>query len=1357
MVKTFPLLPSQMGVWLACSRKPASTAYNLPSAVPFDQEMDEHRLGRALRQVIDVRPMLRTRLVWNDDGQLTQFADPKMVIGIKMRRMKEEEASQYMEDGFVRPFDLLSGQPLCRFEIIKTERHCWLLSDFHHIIADGFTITHCFYASDLSDALAGNPLADEQDGQYAYAEQLSWQKDTPAYLRGKAYYENVFSGERFTVVPGSAVHGKEVPRCISSSCWVGRGQVDKWCADHEVSSNLLFMGAFNVVLSRLCRQPKVAYATMNHGRVNHALRKAYGMFVRTVPVICQVDECLGVTDLISGLRASLLSSMRHAAYPYTDFCRDHVSSPAVLFGFQGEQISEWLQVDGMRVKGVQLARSGDNAGWSCVIYCDDHHYEIRVEASSGQYTPEDLRMFASCVRTAVCSMMSDSVRLISEVDIVDAQQRDTIMSLSAGEHLSYDEKKTFFDFFLQQVRARPEKVAVSDGTCCLTYGELERKSRRLAGWMRKTGVRAGDFVGIEAVPSCRFMVMVLASMRIGATYFPIDQTWPPSIRQQILEDARPTVVLGMEALEEQEQEVAPEMFNSASPSATAYMIYTSGTTGHPKGVMVSHAALCNLIHFIVHQWRIDADSRISCHSSLAFDGSVEDLFPVLTVGGTLYIMPESVRHSPAAIHRFLEEHAITGGCYTTAMIPIFDGHHHPQLTYLCFGGDKMTHVPDTGCCVYNTYGPTEFTVDATFYECNPCQPDDVIPIGRPVSNCAAFVVDADLRLLPIGAVGELCLSGRQMAQGYWHLPQLTAERFVNCGFTNEKIYRTGDLARWNNNGQLEFWGRIDHQVKINGYAVTLEEVEHVVARLDGVHTVCAKALSLHANPCLAVYFTADAPLDTQKMMDTLRQTCPSYSIPAFLIQVDDWPLNAHGKIDRDALPDPLDHGQRPYVPPSNEWERRLASLFAQVLGVDRVGANDHFFDLGGTSLQAMLLVAEAEKAGLSIDYGWVFDHPTPRALARIMLSDNASGYRVSDYDYTAIHEMLRLSVKDCGGKEDSGHLTGEVLLTGSTGFLGIHVLKECLEKGARVCCVVRASTDEEAGIRLRETYHYYFGTAFDEHLCRVISSDLCDVGFFQRLPRSGICQVINCAADVRHFAPHETLMRINTEAVDALAGYCLKVGARLVQVSTVSVAGYDTTGQGNTLTEGDLYIRQVFGDPYSYSKFLAERIVLGRMLNEGLDARIMRVGNLWRRSDGMLPRQVANNAFHAMTQLFFRIGAVPRSMAERMVDLSPVDKVAAAVTWLSGCHDGPRVFHVVNPDVCEIRSLPRRLGIGFDEWKVIDDDLFRQLAARESLGEGLQGMLGKILQPSQMEESPVANRYDIRLTEEWLERIGIHW
>ena len=1288
---TYPILDSQLGILLACGSRPASTAWNLPSVIEFDKTVSAMQLLEAVGRICDARTELHIQFVRTEAGEIRQYADRTMPIPFDVKRMTDEEAEQYMQEGFVRPFTLFGKEALCRFEVVETDTRVLLLSDLHHSIADGFTIAGRLMGNDVPAAYGHRPLLMPRMTLFDWAQHEHEMLRTPVYERDKAFYQELFADCDATHLfsTTSDAWGKR----LSTSFRFGINSIEKWCQARHASAHHLLMAAFCLTLSKLSHQKRVVFSTINHGRYDKKLSEAYGMFVNTVPFLADIDAEMTVADLMAQIRRRLMQSMRHHTYPYTHFYQDTGIIPRISFGFQSNEVIEQAIIDGRRFRGWQLTGNETANDLSVTVYTTPTDYEVRVDASDALYTLTDLKRFGDAMHECLVQLMQDDKQPIGYIDLIDKAQKAKVMALSAGERIDHCHGETVVSLFLRQATTTPEAVAIDDTRQALTYRTLEQLSGTLAHWLTSQGVGAGTFVGIDTKPCCAFLVGALAIMRAGGAYVPIDPDLPPKRRQHILHEAAISIILDESTINHIAKTHQPsDVADHSQPQGAAYMIYTSGTTGMPKGVVVSHEALTNLILFCVRRWPLTPESRIACHADLAFDASVEDLFPVLTVGGCVMPVPEEIRTDIDALAQFINDHHITGGCYTTSFGVALTKTHQLNVDYLCLGGERLLVNPEVNGRVYNTYGPTEFTVDATYYELEKDKPYRNIPIGRPLDNCHAFVTDPFGCLLPQGAVGELWLAGPQTAIGYWNDPVLSSEKFTECRFHKGHVFHTGDLVRWNEEGLLEFVGRTDSQVKIDGIRVNTEEIERRLLDIPTITHSTVTVQEMNGKPRLVAYYTSEGTITEEEISKILRQWLPPQMIPTRIIPLKEMPLTPSGKTDKRHLPHPMPtaiHGEAP----SSAIEVSLCTLFGELLGEENVAATDNFFLLGGTSLMAMQLVAEARKKGIGLTYSDIFAHPTPRSLGTFLTQgDHAREADITPYDYQAIDNLLSQSEPKTGA---APHRGGTLLLTGSTGFLGIHLLRRLLHSGMlQVTCMIRCRDKEEAMQRLSDRWKYYFGdTSLGSYKIDIVYGDLTDPSSIRALADHHFDVVVNCAADIRYFAKDDNIHRVNEIGVEHLAQACIDTNATLIHISTLSVSGFDAQGGIPTLTPQQLFFHQHFIDQYSKSKFMAERHLLEKMAHGKLKGTVIRLGHLMPSTISKKPPLFATEdlltaALHAMRDM----GAVPAAARHIKVGAVDVDLAAARIEDIINAPTIRPVWHVGDEHAQSLKDLAERLA-----------------------------------------------------------------
>ena len=545
-------------------------------------------------------------------------------------------------------------------------------------------------------------------------------------------------------------------------------------------------------------------------------------------------------------------------------------------------------------------------------------------------------------------------------------------------------------------------------------------------------------------------------------------------------------------------------------------------------------------------------------------------------------------------------------------------------------------------------------------------------------------------------VGELYIGGRGVARGYNNLDEMTRERFIDYTSvlegTTERIYKSGDYAKWLTDGDVVILGRTDHQIKLRGLRIELGEIENVMLKVAGMKKVVILIRKLNDKEHLCAYYTADREIAPEDLKAEISRSLTQYMVPTAYLQLAEMPMTPNGKTDVKALPEPQLAVTSAYVAPANDTERTFCDIFAGILQMDKVGATDNFFELGGTSLVVTRVIIEADKAGMHVAYGDVFANPTPRQLARLITGESVteSTDEVSAFDYTAINNLLQRNTLG-NFRQGERQPLGNVLLTGATGYLGIHILHDLIASdAAHIYCLVRGKSQSKAESRLRTLLYYYFSQSYKELFGERLHVILGDVtGDLASLVQGAAAEgdtpvqidtVFNCAAVVKHFSKGTEIEDVNIGGARRCVEFCLQTSARLVHISTASTRGlWAGEVKDDVFTEQRFYMGQYLGNQYIYSKFMAERVILDAVALHGLSAKIMRVGNLAARStDGEFQANFSTNSFMGRIRVYNMLGCCPYSMRNKRVEFSPINEVAHAIVLLASTPKACTVFHPYN-------------------------------------------------------------------------------
>ncbi|WP_158839338.1 non-ribosomal peptide synthase/polyketide synthase [Saccharothrix deserti] len=980
----FDQSPAQRRLWFLDQFEPGGTEYVTPTALRLHGPLDLAALGRALNGLVARHESLRTTF---DDGVQVVHEPFDVALAVEdgsWEAVLREEVST--------PFDLRQG-PLFRTRLVRVapEEHVLVLT-LHHIVTDGWSTS--VLARDLGALYAGEelpPLAVQ------YVDYTAWQPEPPVdywatRLAGVPPLELPTDRPRAAVRgTAGAMHEFTVPAPVAKA-------VKALAAEHGDTLFTALLAATKVLLARYTGQDDIAVGTAVSGRGRAELDDVVGLFVNTVVLRSTVDLRRSFAELLADVRTTVRDGFAHqdvpfervveAVRPERDPSRNALFDVMVLLQNTGSEVPE---LPGLRVEEVRLPLLTSLCDVTFEFGESDGVLRGAVEYSTDLFDADTVDRMSRHLVALLAGITARPDRPLAEVPLLLGDEPD-------GHGVRLDVPDTTFPaLFEAQVRRTPHATALVCGDTRLTYAEVDARADRLAHHLIAAGAVAERAVAVSLPRSADSVVAILAVHKAGAVYLPIDPDLPRERVDFLLRDANPALVLDavpdfsgqdLATLPDTSPDV-PVRPDTVRPEQAAYVIYTSGSTGKPKGVVVEHRQLANLLHN--HRRTFGGDTvpmKVAHTAMFSFDTALEGVL-LMADGHELHVITDEVRLEPTALVRYVRDHRIDMVDFTPShlqqLLPagLLDGGHAPRIVTL--GGEALPEslwrelAASPRTTAHNFYGPTETTVDAVS---TPVTGDRPL-IGRPLANLVARVLDTDLQPVPVGVPGELFIGGAQVARGYLNRPGLTAQRFLPDPFgpSGSRMYRTGDRVRWVGD-QLEYLGRDDDQVKIRGFRVELGEVEAALLHHPDVTQAAVTAREHNGHQRLVAY-TAGTATD---LAGWLKQRLPDYLVPSAFVPLDALPLTPSGKVDRRALPAPTftDAG---YVAPEAGVAATLADIWAEVLGVERVGARDNFFALGGDSILSMQVVSRARQAGLKLTSKDVFLRQTVADLALAVTDD----------------------------------------------------------------------------------------------------------------------------------------------------------------------------------------------------------------------------------------------------------------------------------------------------------------------------------------------------------------------------------
>ena len=1029
-----PLSLTQQRLWFIYQLDPQSPAYNIARAWRLQGPLNTQALTTSLNLIVARHEALRTTFR-EIAGQPVQIIEPVKPFTLQEHDFSfyspsqlDEEIERFLTDEQLIPFDLLAG-PLLRFTLIRCASDDYVLTfTVHHIVFDGTSLKNfCLELSLCYQAtLAGQPTPlaplPIQYQDFAYWQQNHLPKDKLASQL--AFWKEQLQGAPLVFeLPSDLTRPKEN---------TGAGNVQTFTIPSHVISQLkqliqpqgvtmftALLVVFQILLARYTGQRNLLVGIPIAGRTHTAIEALMGFFVNTLVLRMQLCEPLTFHDILKQVRKTCLNAYRHQDVPFEKLVevlkpiRDPGRHPVVQTIFQLRKASD-LQLHFPELTAYPFPVKKRTGNFDLHMVCEETASGLQgfLYYPQALYADDAIARFVKHYQILLEALLANAEKPVSQIPFLTEAEKQQQIIVWHNTTTTSPKDISLPTLFEEQVAQRPEAVAVVSGTEQLTYGQLNARANQLAHYLQRQGIGPEARVGVCLERGLDLIVSLLAILKAGGAYVPLDPSYPAERLGYIMEDAEISLLITKTALQEGlpihsshvidvetiwasiHQEAETNLNSEVTPENLAYVIYTSGSTGKPKGVLISHRGLANIGAEQQHILGVRPDSRVLQFASASFDASVFELVMALQSGATLCMGQEEALQPGNPLLNFLREQAITVVTFPPSVLTTMTPERLPALATLAVAGETCpAAVMDqwsSGRDFFNLYGPTEVTIWATMAQCQ-TNLSALPPIGKPIANTQVYVLDQTMQLMPIGVPGELYIGGIGLAHGYLHRPNLTAERFVPHVFGAEpgaRLYRTGDKVRYRSDGNLEFLGRLDQQIKLRGYRIELGEIETILNQHPHVQAaviLCRE--DIPGTKLLVAYVMSDSySLNTATLRTYLQERLPGYMVPGTFVVIEVWPRTPNGKVDTRALPPPTDSDRTTgliYLAPRTPLEVDVADIFQQILGLNQVGVHDNFFDLGGHSLIATQVVSRLrKKLQVEVTLLSFFQGPTVAELAK---------------------------------------------------------------------------------------------------------------------------------------------------------------------------------------------------------------------------------------------------------------------------------------------------------------------------------------------------------------------------------------
>jgi amino acid adenylation domain-containing protein len=1043
----YPLSSNQQVIWLDQMLNLDAPFYNIGMALQIDGDLHLTMLERALTEVVRANDALRLVLCLEDglprQRLLPPFEVTLTVVDFSQHTPPQKAAWDYMQTTFRQPFDF-SGV-LWEWQLVRVSatRH-YILQRYHHIVADAWCVSLISFL--MGDAynrlLRGEALQETAAPSY-----LDFIVEDQAYLGSERFErDKAFWSERYAQVPAGWVRPVRAPQAVLPSEEIQWSmprtvfaRISELAGERGFSVAHFMTALLGTLVARTSDLDEVIIGMPVHNRSTADKKRTCGMFASMLPIRVALDREATFVDLMQTVALELRQCYRHQRFPLAE-----INRPLNLWQNGRRQLfdialsfesvpADAVLGDGIVPKVITLLNGFDQT--PLTLFIRDYHKADAVLFDFTYNTGAFERAAVEKIRDRLLSLVVQLLRKIDtpvgQLSIINAAEREQVLYGFNASSVEYLDNCLIHELFENQVQRDPNALAVVSGTESLRYGELNRRANQLAHHLRTLGVGPDQPVALCLERGPEMIVGVLGILKAGGAYVPLDPAYPLERLAWMLADAAPRVLLTQARLRIVLPVTAANVVEidadwpvilqqpDANPvlklthANLAYIIYTSGSTGQPKGVMVEHGQVANYIYSALEAYELTAGDRFLLFASISFDVAVEGIFGPLCAGATLVLRDEAALAGLPGLARVCAAQGITvlglptawwhrlmgeldsgwGAWPSGVRLTIMGGEAASRQAYAVW---KARLAAETR--LINVYGPTEVTVAATRYSAEGAGAD--LLIGRPVANVQVYILDARRQPVPVGVAGEIYVGGAGVARGYLNRPELTAERFVPDPFFFGRMYKTGDLGCWRADGNIEYLGRNDFQVKVRGFRIELGEIEARLLAYPAVRE--AVVLVREDSPDeqtrrLVAYLTSDKPLRPEALRHHLRATLPDYMLPSAFVTLAALPLTPNGKVDRRALPEPDDCAviHRHFEPPQGEMEETLAAIWAEVLKLERVGRHDSFFDLGGHSLLAVQVIEKLHQAGLAVEVRSLFGSPVLSDLARELTYGTGPGFVVT--------------------------------------------------------------------------------------------------------------------------------------------------------------------------------------------------------------------------------------------------------------------------------------------------------------------------------------------------------------------------
>ncbi len=1042
-----PLSFSQQSMWFFDKFTKGNPVFNICNAVHMQGILHKDKFVKALNQLIARHESLRTTFT-NIDGKPVQMIHTAFSVDIPeidIRHVAKADVENHLKivikEEARRIFNLEKG-PLFRFCLFVLGENEYVFSmTIHHIIADAWSnaifIGEFFklYEAYINEENLSLPELKIQYADYACWERKRFEEEMPEELLD--YWRKQLANPTTLQLP------TDFPRAKSKDYEGGYEtlivppnicqKLQAICKNEGTTLFMIILSAFQTLLYRYSGQTDIFMGTVVANRNRKDVEDLVGFFMNTLVLRTSFEGDPTFIDVLQRVKKMTLDAYTYQELPFDKMLeeikpeRDVSMTPLfqVMFILQNTQKVE-LELPGLKMHQLEAQSGMSPFDLRLQLTEVDDGLKGGFEYSTALFKPSTIKRISEHLLSILEYVVNFPEVNVSDIPIMTKQEKSQILNEFNSTAADYSKDKVIYQLFEEQAQKNANSVAVIFEDKQLTYKELNEKTNQLARFLREKGVDQGSIVGIMLERSLEMIIGIMAIEKAMGAYLPIDPHYPIDRINYILEDSGTTLLLTNKKFDSIETEKQIEkiyledeslykgdcsnLLYKADSDSIAYVIYTSGSTGKPKGTMIEHHSLINRLEWMQKKYSIDENDTILQKTTFTFDVSVWEMFWWSIQGAKVCFLEPGAEKDPGMIVRAIEKNNVTVMHFVPSMLTSFLEHLKDTgeaeriscLRQVFASGEALTPtqvglfnslLKTNGTKLANLYGPTEATIDVSYFDCIEEDCVNSVPIGKPIDNIQLYVMDKKMQLQPIGVPGELCIAGVGLAKGYLNRPDLTSEKFIENPFSEgKKLYRTGDLVKWREDGNIEYLGRLDFQVKIRGLRIELGEIENAILLHPGIKECIVNAWEKQPGDLhLVSYIVCEkgTNIESAELQGFLSKTLPDYMVPRIFVFMDTMPLSANGKADRKALPKPVLEKKAEYVAPRNDIESIITDIWKEELGLNTVGVNDNFFEVGGHSLLLTKVHSRLNKQfQRELSLIELFTHSTISSLAKYIAGDS---------------------------------------------------------------------------------------------------------------------------------------------------------------------------------------------------------------------------------------------------------------------------------------------------------------------------------------------------------------------------------